>query len=323
MEVRRLQASDIEQLDPLIHGYEFKPFRQHRLLSRRRQDLVLRAEIESTLKNPDGGVFLATDSDSAAAISFRRLPWDSAFFGIPMGRVDYLLRSGEDARRPLGAVVDACFELCRSVDIRHLSARVDVADMQAIEALETHGFGLKDALVTYMYHPKREPLPVVREMGVLRPFRPEDADQIVDIARESYRGFKGRFHLDRHLATERADELYVEWARRCCAGQMASMIFVTENGQGTLHGFLALRQLEPVSTVGGALVFGGGLGACRRDAPGAYTGLIRAGSHWSKDQGGLAEAQTQSHNFTVVRVYETLGGEYVRAEYTFHAWLGD
>ncbi len=323
MEVRRLDPSDLEALDLLIRAYEFKPFRRHRLLSRKRQDAVLKAEIELTLKNPGGRVLLASHGNDVAAISFRQLPWDSTFFGIPMGRIDYLLRSSEDAHAPIDAVVEACLDVSRTAGIRHLSARADVADIQAIDSLESHGFRLKDALVTYMYHPKRKPLVPVREMGVLRPFRPDDADQVVEIARDAFRGFKSRFHMDRHLPSERADELYVEWARRCCSGQMADAIFVTENGQGQLHGFMAFRRLEPVSSVGGAPIFGGGLVACRPTARAAHTGLIRAGCMWAKSQGALAEAQTLNHNHPVIRVYETLGGEYVRAEYTFHAWLGD
>jgi hypothetical protein len=323
VEVRRLGIDDIDALDPLIAAYPFKPYRQYRMLSRRRQDLVLRAEIERVFAADNSGVLMARDATGSAAIAFRSLPWDSEFFGLSMGRVEYLLRAGEDSRAAMRAVAGACADVCRTHGIRHLSARVDAADLDGIETLESHGYGLKDALLSYFHHPKRPPIAELREMGTLRPFHADDTEEVIDIAREAYRDFQGRFHFDRHLPTERCNQLYVEWAERCCSGQMADIFYVTENSDGALVGFLAIRRLEPVSTVGEVALYGGGLGACRRESPGAYAGLMRAVIHTAKQGGGGAEGQTQSHNFSTVRLYELIGLEYVRAEYTFHAWLGD
>jgi len=116
--------------------------------------------------------------------------------------------------------------------------------------------------------------------------------------------------------------MYLEWARRACAFEAADVVLVTENGQGEIHGWTSYRRVEPISTVGGTLVFGAGLGGCRRSKPGAYVGLIRGGTERVHAQGGVAETQTQNYNFATTRVYEAVGLQYVRAEYTFHAWLG-
>ena len=321
-DIRSLDRSGLPVLRPLIHAYPFKPFRNYRVLSRRLQDAVLEAEVGSVLDSPDGRVLVAGEAGPPhVALVFRRLPWDSGFFGVSMGRIEYVLRADEN-REALDGILDGCEAWCRREGIQHVSARLDVGDTDAIAALEDHGYRLMDALVTYTYHPKREPPPTLREMGILREYRPEDADELVAIAAESYRGFRGRFHLDPHLADDRCDELYVEWARQCCRGRMADQIFVTEDSGGRVHGFLGFRRREPVSSVGGVPVFGGGLGACRRESPGAYLGLIRAGTVWALDRGGVAECQTQNYNFPTVRVYETVGARYVRADYTFHAWYG-
>jgi hypothetical protein len=97
---------------------------------------------------------------------------------------------------------------------------------------------------------------------------------------------------------------------------------VSEGANGRLLGFLGFRRREPVSSVSGVPVFGGGLGACRRDASGAYAGLIRAGTVWAHARNGVAECQTQNYNFATIRIYEAVGLHYVRADYTLHAWLG-
>ena len=63
------------------------------------------------------------------------------------------------------AVLDALLDACRDAGLLHLAARVDVADLDAVHALEAAGFRLMDALVTYFTHPHREPPPEVREVG--------------------------------------------------------------------------------------------------------------------------------------------------------------
>lgn len=321
MTVERVSGSDSEALSSLIRDYPFKPYRHYRVLSRRLQEAVLRAEIDGALRSQDGGAVIGPAAGQAAVI-YQRLPWDSAFFGVPMGRILYLLRGEGTGRDDVQTAVAAGVEACRAAGIWHLAARADVADADGIAALEDHGFRLMDALVTYVYLPKRETPPAVKAMGVLRPYREEDAPQIVDIAREAYRGFRSRFHFDPHLSDDRCDELYIEWAKKVCTGEMVEEVLVTENGHGEIHGFTSFRRIEPFSTVGGVAMYGRGLGACRRDRPGAYAGLIRAAAADVHARGAVAECQTQNYNYSTVRVYEAVGMQYVRADYTFHAWIG-
>jgi hypothetical protein len=321
VQVRRLEASDLEVLRPLIQTYPFKPYRNYRVLSRRQQEAVLEAEVASTLESEDG-IVLYGEGETEVALVMRRLPWDSRFFGVPMARVDYLLRALPDVRYGLDDLLTSFAGLCRAAGLWHVTARADVADTVGIMALEDYGFRLVEALVTYVHRPRDPRPPAVRQMGCVRDFREGDEEQIVDIARQSYHGFRGRFHLDAHLPRERSDALYVEWARQCCTGRMADKLIVTENAQGELLGFLAYRKREPVSSLGGTTIYGGGLGACRRETPGAYMGLIRELMVWAHDQGAVAEGQTQNQNFPTVRVYETVTARYVRADYTFHAWFG-
>ena len=321
MIVDRVGPSEIANLNSLIQTYPFKPYRNYRAVSKRLQEAILRAEIDQALATESAGAVLAAGEGQAACV-FQPLAWDSAFFGLPMGRILYVLRSEEATPKALESAVAACLEACRAAGLWHVAARVDVSDVHGILALENQGFRLMDALVTYTYHPRRDAPPPVKEMGVLRPFREEDADQIVSITQEAYRGFRSRFHADPHLPDDRCDELYVEWARRVVTKEMAQQVLVTENGQGQLHGFTSFCRIEPVWTVSGVEMYGRGLGACRRDRPGAYAGLIRAGIAWTHARGAVSEMQTQNYNYSTIRVYEAVSAQYVRADYTFHAWLG-
>jgi len=307
--------------DPLIEAYPFKPYRNYRVLPRTRQVDVLRAELRSALGHAGAfGIVAPGDPPRAAAI-VRPLPWDSGFFEIPMARL-VLVHDGEADRTALHRVVASARDVCRERGVLHLSVRIDVADAETIQALEDAGFRLMDALATYIY-PLTRPAPAPgKDMGVVRLYQPSDRDQILEITRDAYRGFRGRYHLDPHLPRERSDELYVEWAKKSCDGEWADVVLVNENGTGEIHGWASYRQIEPVSTVGGTAMRGGGLGACRRDKPGAYAGLLRAATVRIHGGGAVTEMQTQIFNFATLRLYEAVETQFVRADYTLHAWLG-
>lgn len=323
-----LTADARATLDPLIDAYAFKPYRNYRAIPRKKQNDVLRAEVHASL-DADGGfaVVSAPDNPQAAAI-VRPLPWDSGFFGLPMAKLSHVLRAEDDVadaaatRAAVQSVIALALQQCRERGIKHVAVRIDAADADAIQLLEDAGFRMVDALATYIYHHKREPPPPLKEMGVLRLFRPEDTEQIIAITREAYKGFQGRYHLDPHLDTARADEVYIEWARKCCAFEWAEVVMVNENGKGELHGWASYRHIEPVSTVGGLPIQGGGLGACRRETPGAYAGIVRFAAVMIHEGGGVTECQTQLFNFATIRVYEAIGTQFVRADYTLHCWLG-
>ena len=310
-----------EHLSALLEAHAFKPYRQYRTYSRKEQLAILQAEVDTALAVP-GELSRVLDADAPrAAAVVRPLAWDTAFFDVSMARIDYVLVTPEATRDDRAAVVSAACAAARAAGVRHLTARVDVADLDTLGVLEDHGFRTMDALVTYIMRPVKDPPRDVRAVGVIRESRQEDHAAILDITREAYEGYRGRFHLDPHLSSTRADELYVEWARQCVSGAMADIIMVSEDSNGRLHGYLAYRRREPASSLG-MPIFGGGLGACRRDAPGAYASLIRDATIWSHARGGMGEYQTQNYNFAVIRVYEAAGAHYVRAEYTLHAWLG-
>lgn len=322
MPARLLHAGDEALVHRLIEAYEFKPYRAYRVWSRRRQSAILRAEVERTLASAGCVTVLAGEGDHAVMASCRPLPWDSAFFGLSMGRIDRLLRTPAASAESLGAALSALLDRCRAAGLVHVAARVDAADMQAVAALEEAGFRLMDALVTYFTHPHKEPPTPVREVGRIRPLEPRDVDAVLDITREAYQGFRGRFQLDPRLPQDRGDEFYLQWARECCTGRMADRVVVSDDGRGGIHGWASTRRVEPASSVGGTTLWAGSLGACRRDTPGAYAGLIRALALANFEAGEVTETQTQNHNVSTVRIYEAVGAKYVRGDYTFHAWLG-
>jgi hypothetical protein len=317
--MRQLHESDLSILAPVVESYQFKPYRNYRTLPRKAQANVMLAEIEAALRHADGLVLHFNGAAGDAVAVGRALEWETRFFGVPMGRIEYLL--GSD-RNLISHALEQFVDALRARGVKHVSLRVDVADVETVALVEAHGFRLVDSLVTYTSRPRKEPPNAIREVGTIRDFRKDDGPELLRIATDAYRGFRGRFHVDPHIPNERCDAFYVEWARQSIAMTIADVILVSEGVNGQLLGFLAFRRREPVSSVGGVAVYGGGLGACRIDTPGAYAGLIRAGTAWAHERDAVAECQTQNYNFPTIRIYEAVGAHYVRAEYTLHRWLG-
>ncbi len=332
MTVRALSAGDAALLDDLIAEYEYKPYRNHRLLSRDRQTAVMREEISRTQQVAGSFALLSGSGRDTAPVSGsgqdiaiavgRPLAWDSVFFGVAMGRLDYLLRGATAGRDALGAAVAGALDRFRALNIKHVALKLDVADADALMVVEDQGFRLMDAIVTYIAHPKRDAPRAVKDTGRVRPFAPADSDHVLDIAREAYRGYRGRYQVDPHLPPERSAEFYLEWARQCCSGQMADRMLVAEDSDGRLIGWASVKNAEPASSVSGTRISVGSLGACRPETPGAYATLISAVAAENHAAGVLTEAQTQNSNFAMIRVLESVGAQYARGEYTFHAWLG-
>src|SRR5262249_49055162 len=153
---------------------------------RRKQDDVQRAELHGALAHAGG--FGLIDGEPAQAVAVvRPLPWGTAFFDLPVAPMTPV-HDGSRGRDALGALVRAACDASRARGIRHLSARVDVADAEAIQALEDSGFRMMDALATYIYPLKRPAPEPGKDMGVLRLYQPEDREQILEITRDAYRG---------------------------------------------------------------------------------------------------------------------------------------
>ena len=306
----------------MIPGFPFKPYRYYRVYSRKAQIEIMKAEIQPALAAMPSLAIQASEGDASAVVIARSLPWDSNFFGVNMARFDYIMTSPAASPSVVEAAIEATLHACDEAGIPHLTARVDVEDIPTVDLLQRHGFRLMDALVTYRMRPKKEHPLDVRDVGVIRDFEPRDTDEVLDITQESFRGYVGRFQHDPHVPVDRAAAFYLEWATQCITGKMADKRLVAINSTGNVIGYLFFRRREPASTAGGVPILGGGIGACRRDAPGAYASLIREATLWSHAKGGIGEYQTQNYNFPVIRVYEAAGAHYVRAEYTLHAWRG-
>jgi hypothetical protein len=305
----------------LSEWYRFGPYRHFRLFSRSAQTAVMRRAIERILQTPNAFAVNGGKRHTAAVAIGRPLTWDSRFFGVPMGRLDYLIQAPDATRSDVRAAVSKALDQFLALKIRHVAVKLDVEDGETLACLQEHGFRLKDSTLTYVAHPRRDAPRAVKCFGRVRPFDVGDTEQILDITREAYAGYQGRFLRDHHLPRDRAEAFYVEWARQCCSGAMADRILVAEGTGGRLLGWASVKWADTESRLGRPRISQGSLGACRPDAPGAYAGIVAELARENHAAGAITAAQTQNTNVTMIRLLESVGAQYARGDYDLHAWL--
>src|SRR5205085_3018547 len=187
----RVDIDHGDLLKPLIEKYPFNPYRHYRLFARSMQGSILRAELDAV--RPHASVHVAEIDDARSVVVSRRLAWDSGFFGVPMARIDHVFG---DRGAAAEAALDACLEaLCRD-GIRHVSARVDGADNETANLLESRGLRLKGGSLVYTARPIKERPRRVRTIGHIRAFDDKDAEQVIAIAEQAFANFRGRFQMD-------------------------------------------------------------------------------------------------------------------------------
>ena len=218
---------------PLISSFPFKPYRYYRVYSRKAQIDIMRAEILPALTTPPRLAFHARDGDHSAMVIARALPWDSDFFRVNMARIDYIMTSPDTPQAVVKAALDAALRaLGRGGDStpdgscrrrRHPNRR-----SAAAARVPPHG------RARHLSHASEEGASPRRcaTFGVIRDFEPADADEVLDITRESFRGYVGRFQHDPHVPADRAAAFYLEWAQKGMSGKMADKRLVAVNSEG-------------------------------------------------------------------------------------------
>jgi dTDP-4-amino-4,6-dideoxy-D-galactose acyltransferase len=317
MEVRRLAPGELEELAPLLAGHRYHDYRLYPRFSRADRTRVLGHEMEEAAKR---GVVVAARGRGRplAVASVESLAWDSAFFGLPMGRIGTLVaEASPDGGEALAVVLDAALEAAREVGLQHLAARADTEDLEAVQALEARGFRLVDCLVTYMFDCRRDRVAAIRRFNPIRHYRPGDREAVLAVAGQMFAAYAGRFARDPWLDAEACRRFYVQWVENACAGQMADSILVSVR-QGRVVGFLTWRTTPSVFEATGIRIAGQGICGVLPEGTGAYPALVRAAIVEHRGEYDFAEMDTPIQHAVSQRVFQGVGARLARAKYTLH-----
>lgn len=174
------------------------------------------------------------DGQPRLAVIAERLPWDSAFFGYGVARLDGVFplepvpQRDLDYRDALGALL----EQTRSRGIRYMFAVVDPRDLALLRGLGAHGFSLIETRMHYHY-----PLPggqyvrlpdhLTSGWASFREATPDDIPSLAQVAREASNPFD-RFHGDPYLAPADIDRLMETWVAESVQRRFADITIVPD-----------------------------------------------------------------------------------------------
>jgi hypothetical protein len=268
------------------------------------------------------GVWL--DDAMVAAGLLEHLAWDSKHFGRAMGRIGPLVTdTREDAPESTAVLVDWLLERANEARLEHLVVKLDSADLWTLHVLESTGFRLVDCLTTYFYDAHRDPIPPMKQLGMIRDYEPSDLDAILSIAEHMLGAYGGRFAFDRWLPREAVGRFYVEWTRNACAGQMASRVLVAERHRRVV-GFLGYGLESAAFESLNVRIAGHGISAVLPEGTGLYPALLAKAIIVDRFVTyDIAEFDTSIQNILPQRIFQRMGFHPARTKYTLHRGQAD
>ncbi|MEM3086831.1 MAG: GNAT family N-acetyltransferase [Halobacteria archaeon] len=233
-----------------------------------------------------------------------------------MARVDYVVARPED-NRLRRALLDDLLECAHDRKIAHVAFRMPSGDPELVQAAEARGFRLMTTFVGF----SRTPSPGQADPAV-REARRSDVGPVCAIAREVF-SEKTRFHHDSTLSPDRSTEFYVEWTRKCLAGEGADVTLVARDG-GRVGGFITGRVLPESGPLLGVRLGTIDMFAVGRRFQGRGLGkmlLDRVLDWFWRQRVGTAQVGTEGFNFPALGLYTSAGFRITRSALTFHRRL--
>ena len=242
-------------------------------------------------------------------MELRFIESERARFGYRMARLNL-----DSACEPADA--ERIVKMCRSSSVEMLTLRVPTDKVAVVQVLETLGFRSMDCLV--YYECSTEDLPSFKpSMIEIREATAQDAAAVAEIARLCFSDYSSHYRADNRLDRVKVAEAYIDWAQRSCTDpEVASCVYVPIV-DGTIAGFITLRQNSPTEGEGVLnAVHPGFAGA------GIYGQLVTRSKQWCRDNGMKRMViSTQIDNIKVQRAWSNRGFHLYKSYYTLHRWF--
>jgi len=237
------------------------------------------------------------------------LEWDSAFWGVPIGRVEPRRLDADTLGR-----VEAWSAEKR---VRCLYLLADSDDPATIRLAEQTGFRLVDVrveLAARLEGGRARGRPVG---GVsLRASEPADLDALKAIARTSHEAT--RFYADPNFPDPRCDDFYEIWIERSCDGWADAVLVADQCGAAVGYVTCHVRGGENRGSIGLIAVAGTHRGR-------GVGGLLVDGAlAWLADRGlKCATVVTQGRNVAAQRAFQRGGFRPADVAIWFHRWFDE
>lgn len=244
----------------------------------------------------------------------RKLDWDSHIFHLPMGRIE-IFSFPEDCPE-VGEQLMETFESAASAEgFKHVSTRLNMAEMPSLHLLEKHGFFTVDSLQTLVCKAEGGgPTPHCR------PYRKGDIDSVLAIARKAFE--RNRFVVDPHLNKDSAANVYAEWVKQDCDMGRAQHSAVLEV-RGEVAGFVLCCSNGKIRDYTGIRL--GAIDLIALDdkykGQGFGTELIHDAKNWLRENCDIYTVGTRCDNFAALRSYLKAGFRICSSKLGLHKWF--
>jgi dTDP-4-amino-4,6-dideoxy-D-galactose acyltransferase len=231
------------------------------------------------------------------------LEWDSAFFGLRIGRVL--------PRRLTEELAEDIFRWREAHRIDCLYFLADLADPATLALAPRHGFDLIDVRTTLETNGLE--LPTATDAAFrIRTADGDDLPALRGIARVSHRD--SRFYSDMRFARDRCDELFSTWIEKSCSG-WADVVLVADTGQGAsayITGHLASPARGRIGLVGVAPEW---------RQRGCGRALVGSLLEWFAARAiSQVTVVTQGRNLRALWFYERCGFHVAGLDLWYHCW---
>lgn len=252
------------------------------------------------------------------AVCAERLPWDSAFFGYNVARLDGILPlrvGGYDLHADYTPAVRALRDLASRRDIKYLFAVIDSRDLPTIRALTTAGFALLETRCTFWRslrdygHPRRYRC---------RPATEADVPSLCRIAREVVNPYD-RFASDPFITRDELARLMETWVRASVLQGFADAVFVPD--QANPKAVMMVRYQRDKWAAWQTSIAQVTFSLAPRPAQSSVRLLTEISFHLKDMDVAYVYLTTQIANRSVIRPAERLGFQLGRSEYVFRLIL--
>lgn len=235
-------------------------------------------------------------------LTWEPLPWDSEFFGIPIGRVDL---TGADSASVIAVEAEA-----RDQGIVCLYGSVDSAETDVIFRVQQHGFRFVEAATMFDLRRSEPAIP-----------RPPDTDFRVGTTADipALAGIVermadwSRFAVDPRFGVEAARRLYAAWLERSARAEDGVHSLMVAEQESEITAFIG-RVASPHARVDAVGTTKRGSGAARY--------LIEEARAWAGDV-ALLGGPIAARNVAALRYVSHCNYRVRDVQYLYHRWLDE
>jgi len=321
--IKKLAWPELSQYRDFIAKAKYKSYSQFSEIPAQALDDLFLDEIEG-IRNSDPVILVAENKEEAVALlTIHKLEWDTAHFGIPMGRIRHILGGVNPDLDYLAkkALIDSAAVEFKKTGIRHISIRLSADDVNAIYALEAANFYLADTILEYYFDFRNSQVPEIKNTCHLRLYQKSDFQELERSSKNIFKGYIDRFQRDPNLDKTKSYQLYEKWIINSCQGLADEVVLASIDRK--LAGFLTmeiyhkLNNILPLSFGGAVLV--GVVPEFRNKK--VHTSMLNFAQNYFKDKVDLFRYATQVNNLYAQKALVQLGFFLKYAFHTFHCYL--